>query len=269
MPVVINTNSAATLASNNLASSNAMLQKSLTRLSSGKKIVDPSDDAGGLAVSMKLTATINRTRAVHTNIANAMSFLQTQDGSYQTAAQVMNRISELKILANDVTKNASDNDNYNSEFEALQQQLTSISDETFNGVSLFTSAVASTALTVTTTEAGDTSVDINQGNLSNEVSAIVGAADLSSIAIADVGTAIEAIATLRSENGAQSNRLAFASDMLVINQQNLESANSRIMDVDVAEESTRLAKYNILVQAGSSMLSQANASSQVALKLLG
>lgn len=269
MPVVINTNSAATLASNNLAASNAMLQKSLTRLSSGKKIVDPSDDAGGLAVSMKLTATINRTKAVHTNIANAMSFLQTQDGSYQTAAQVMNRISELKILSNDVTKNTSDLSNYNAEFKALQLQLTSISDETFNGVSLFTSDAASTALKVTTTEAGDTSVDINQGDLSNEVSTIVDATALSDILISDVGTAIESIATLRSENGAQSNRLAFASDMLVINQQNLESANSRIMDVDVAEESTRLAKYNILVQAGSSMLSQANASAQIALKLLG
>ena len=268
MSVVINTNSAATLASNNLASSNAMLQKSLARLSSGKKIVDPSDDAGGLAVSMKLTTTINRTKAVHTNIAHSLSFLQTQDGSYQTAAQVMNRISELKILSNDVTKNASDNDNYNSEFTALKAQLTSISDETFNGVSLFTSAAASTTLSVITTESGSTTVEINQGNLSSDLSTIVGATNLAAVTIADVGTAIEAIATLRSENGAQANRLAFASDMLVINQQNLEAANSRIMDVDVASESTQLARANILVQAGSSMLGQANSSSQVALKLI-
>ena len=212
-----------------------MLQRSLARLSSGKKIVDPSDDAGGLAVSMKLTATINRTKAVHTNIANSLSYLQTQDGSYQTTAQVMNRISELKILSNDVTKNASDNDNYDSEFTALKAQLTSISDETFNGVSLFTSAAASTTLSVITTESGSTTVDINQGNLSNNLSTIISATNLSSVTIADVGTAIESIATLRSENGAQANRLAFASDMLVINQQNLESANSRIMDVDVAQ----------------------------------
>lgn len=269
MPVVINTNSAATLASNNLAASNAMLQKSLARLSSGKKIINPSDDAGGLAVSMKLTATINRTKAVHTNIANAQSFLQTQDGSYQTAAQVMNRISELKILSSDVTKNASDKENYNSEFTALKAQLVSISDETFNGVSLFTSAATSTALSVTTTESGSTSVDINQGALSADIATITGSVDLSSVTISQIGTAIESIATLRSENGAQSNRLSFASDMLVINQQNLESANSRIMDVDVAAESTRLAKYNILVQAGATMLVQANASAQIALKLLG
>jgi len=155
MSVVINTKSAATLAANNLASSNAMLQKSLARLSSGKKIVDPSDDAGGLAVSMKLTATINRTKAVHTNIANSLLFLQTQDGSYQTTAQVMNRISELKILSNDVTKNPSDN--YNSEFTALKAQLNSLSTEKFNGVSLFTSGASATTLAVGTTEDRTTS----------------------------------------------------------------------------------------------------------------
>ena len=269
MSVVINTNSAATLASNNLASSNAMLQKSLNKLSSGMKIVDPSDDAGGLAVSMKLTATINRTKAVHTNIANAISFLQTQDGSLQTAAQVLDRISELKILSNDVTKNASDNANYDAGFTNLVAQLNSISDETFNGVSLFSSGATSTQLAVSTTEAGSTSVDINQASLANGVSSITGAANLAAISIANITSAIEAIATSRSENGAQSNRLAFASDMLVINQENLESANSRIMDVDVAAESTRLARYNVLVQAGSAMLQQANASSQVALRLLG
>jgi len=269
MSVVINTNSAATLASNNLASSNALLQKSLNKLSSGMKIVDPSDDAGGLAVSMKLSATINRTKAVHTNIANAISFLQTQDGSLQTASQVLDRISELKILSNDVTKNASDNANYDAEFANLKAQLDSISDETFNGVSLFTSAAASTQLSVTTTEAGNTSVNINQASLANSASLITGAANLAAVNISDITSAIESIATLRSENGAQSNRLSFASEMLVINQENLESANSRIMDVDVAAESTRLARYNVLVQAGSSMLQQANASSQVALRLLG
>ncbi|MBT5816498.1 MAG: flagellin [Opitutales bacterium] len=157
MSVVINTKSAATLAANNLASSNAMHQKSLARLSSGKKIVDPSDDAGGLAVSMKLTATINRTKAVHTNIANSLLFLQTQDGSYQTTAQVMNRISELKILSNDVTKNPSDNYNYNSEFTALKAQLNSLSTEKFNGVSLFTSGASATTLAVGTTEDRTTS----------------------------------------------------------------------------------------------------------------
>ncbi len=269
MSVVINTNSAATVASNNLAKSNSMLQRSLNRLSSGMKIVKPSDDAGGLAVSMKLSATINRTKAVNTNLANAQSFLQTQDGAFQTAAKVLDRISELKILSSDVTKNASDKANYDTEFTVLKDQLVSISTGTFNGVSLFTSGATPTALAVATTEDGGTTVNINQATLDNDVSTITAAANLAAFTIGNVTTGIEAVATLRAQNGAQSNRLAFASDMLITNKENLEAANSRIIDVDVAEESTQLAKYNVLVQAGAAMLGQANASSQVALRLLG
>ena len=110
------------------------------------KIVQPSDDAGGLAVSMKLSATINRTSAISTNITNAQSFLQTQDGAFQVAGNVMDRISELKILANDVAKNPSDIANYETEFSALQEQLMAISNETFNGVPLFTPGATATTL---------------------------------------------------------------------------------------------------------------------------
>src|SRR3954464_7303231 len=95
MSVVINTNYSATIAANNLASSNAMLQKSLNRLSSGSKIVNPSDDAGGLAVAMKLSAAAKRQAAVSNNIGNAMSYLQTQDGALKITGQVLDRISEL------------------------------------------------------------------------------------------------------------------------------------------------------------------------------
>jgi len=269
MSVVINTNSAATVASNNLAKSNSLLQRSLNRLSSGMKIVNPSDDAGGLAVSMKLSATINRTKAVNTNIANAQSFLQTQDGAFQVAGKLLDRISELKILANDVTKNTSDIANYDTEFTALQSQLTAIAGETFNGVSLFTSGSSATTLSVATAEDGGSTVDIDQATLADDLSTVTAAANLAALSISDITTSIQNVATLRAVNGAQSNRLTFASELLVINKENLEAANSRIIDVDVAEESTQLAKYNVLVQAGAAMLGQANASSQVALRLLG
>ena len=149
MPVVINTNSSASVAKNNLNSSNALLQKSLNRLSSGLKITQPSDDAGGLAVSMKLSAAIKRNDAVNTNIANAQSFLQTQDGAYQTSSKILDRMSELKTLSEDVTKNTTDVANYNTEFQALQNQLSALTSETFNGVSLF--AAAATNLGVKTT----------------------------------------------------------------------------------------------------------------------
>ncbi len=271
MSVVINTNSSAIAASNNLASSNAMLQRSLNRLSSGSKITQPSDDAGGLAVSMKLSATIKRTAAVNTNIQNAQSFLQTQDGALATVSKVLDRMSELKVLSEDVTKNTADKDNYNTEFVQLQKELSALTGETFNGVSLFTAS--GTNLAVATTESGAGSVNVAQHDLATALGTdlLDGGVSLghANVTVDSIKTAIESVATLRAENGAAANRLTFASDMLTINKANLEAANSRIIDVDVAEESTQLAKYNVLVQAGSSMLQQANSSSQVALKLLG
>ena len=269
MSVTINTNSAATVAKNNLNSSNAMLQKSLNRLSSGLRIVNSSDDAGGLAVSMKMSAAIKRTDAVNTNIANAQSFLQTQDGALSTAGKVLDRMSELKTMSTDVTKNATDIANYDTEFTALKAQLTSLSSEKFNGVSLFTSAASATTLAVGTTEDGGTTVNIDQAALGNAVTNATGAANLAALTQANATGAIENVATLRAGNGAQSSQMAFASDMLTVNKQNLKAANSRIMDVDVATESTSLGRANILVQAGSSMLGQANSSSQIALRLIG
>ena len=271
MSVVINTNSSATVAANNLAMSNASLQRSLNRLSSGMKIVRPSDDAGGLAVSMKLSATINRTKAVNTNLQNALSFLQTQDGAYTTVTKVLDRMSELKILATDVTKNTNDVANYNTEFQQLQQQLSSLTNLTFNGVSLFTQGASATNLAVATTESGGSTVSINQANLASQLGTdLTGTTNqLTAVGLTTITDAIQSVATLRATNGAQSNRLNFASEMLTVNKQNLEAANSRIIDVDVAEESTQLSRFNVLVQSGASMLAQANASSQVALRLLG
>ena len=277
MSIVINTNASATAASNNLNASNAMLQKSLNRLSSGSKITAPADDAGGLAVSMKMQAAIKRTEAVNTNIANAQSFLQTQDGALATGAKILDRISELKTLSMDVTKNDEDIANYQTEYDALKSQLTALTEEKFNGVSLFTSAATGTTLAVATTEKGDKTVNLTQAAFADKVSTLVASSaklqddttPANEISVDNVTTAIQSIATLRAQNGATSSRLQFASEMLSTNKQNLEAANSRIIDVDVASESTQLARANILVQAGSSMLGQANASSQIALRLLG
>ena len=161
MSVTINTNSAATVAKNNLNSSNSMLQKSLNRLSSGMRIAKPSDDAGGLAVSMKMSAAIKRTDAANTNLANAQSYLQTQDGALSTTGKVLDRMSELKTMSTDVTKNSTDIANYDTEFTALKAELNSLSAEKFNGVSLFTSGASATTLAVGTTEDGVSTVNID------------------------------------------------------------------------------------------------------------
>ncbi|HVS51291.1 MAG TPA: flagellin [Opitutaceae bacterium] len=259
MSVVINTNSAATVASNNLAASNTMLQRSLNRLSSGSKIVNPSDDAGGLAVSMKLSAAAKRSGAAATNIGNAVSFLQTQDGVMKVAGKILDRMSELATLYTDKTKNSDDTANYSAEFTQLTTELSNLADEKFNGIALFGST---TALAVSTNEDGSQSVTAAAVDLASDTSGVT-ISDLSSIT-----DAISAVATDRANNGAYQSVLGFAAETLTVNKANLEAASSRITDVDVAEESTQLARWNVLTQAGTAMLSQANQSAQSALRLL-
>jgi flagellin len=269
MSVIINTNAAATMAANNLAASNSMLQKSLNRLSSGSRIVSPADDAGGLAVSMKLSAAARRSGAAATNVSNAISMLQTQDGVLQVAGKLLSRIGELKTLYGDPTKNASDLANYDSEFAALQAQLTALGSETFNGSSLFGTSTRS----VPVSEDGASTVTIGARDMASTTTGVgeviaAGVADLGDLALADVTTAIQNVATFRAENGAEQSRLGFAGELLSVNKANLEAASSRIVDVDVAAESTQLARWNTLVQAGTAMLAQANQSSQAVLRLL-
>ena len=248
MSVVINTNYAATVAANNLSASTSNLQRSMNRLSSGSKIVSPSDDAGGLAVSMKFTASIRRQGAQIANIGNQVSSLQTQDGAMKVAGKVLERMSELTSLAADTTKTTDDTANYNVEFTALKTQLSSIANETFNGKALFASGAGNTDLAGAVTGIGAT---VTTANIDTSVQ-----------------TAIKNVASLRAANGSAQSNLGFQSELLTVNKANLEAANSRIVDVDVAEESTQLARWNILVQSGTAMLAQANQSAQVALKLL-
>jgi flagellin len=300
MALSILSNAAANKASFSLNKNTAKLQKSLTRLSSGKKINNPYDDAGGLAVSMKLTSAISRNKSVISNIQNALSFAEVQDGALQSSATIINRMSELKSLSLDVIKSSADVANYDVEFKALQQQLHSIATEKFNGVSLFATDASSGTfgtnvvnVTIFTSDQGGSGsvVSLSKGLLlsalnftsaSDTTNVAVGTANSKSLANASGSTkvaiselsigfftkALENVATLRATNAAGMARLQLAEDHARLTKANLEAANSRIMDVDVAEESTRFAKYNILTQASAAMLSQANQSSATALMLL-
>ena len=304
MAITINTNMAAARASFQLTKNNNALQKSLNRLSSGSRITKPADDAGGLAVAMKLKGSINRLKGVEANVGNAISFLQVQDGILESAGKIIDRMAELKALSQDVLKNSSDIANYDSEFSNLQVQLHQMAATKFNGVSLFGTGVAfgstnTNMKSIITSADGETTVSINQSQLLSALtidtsdttapslgSALHTAADGSTIytfAAADTSSAIklasidagvytkalENIATLRSENGASVSRLMFAEEAAQQRRTNLEAAHGRIMDVDIASESTALAKHTILVQASASMLTQANQSANIALALLG
>ena len=142
MPIVVNTNTSATTASFNLGSANEALRKSLGRLSSGKRITSPADDAGGLAVAYKLASKTNRTSAVMQNVQNSLSYLQVQDSSLQTVGKILDRMAELRTMAQDVTKNTQDVENYSKEFIELQRQLHQVKNDTFNGISIFTHSAA-------------------------------------------------------------------------------------------------------------------------------
>jgi flagellin len=290
--ISLNTNTASMSAAYNLSNTNVNLQRSLNRLSSGSRINSSFDDAGGLAVSMKLSAAIRRTEATQANVNNSISLLETQDGVLKTAEKVLSRMSELLQLATDVTKSSSDTQLYQTEYESLQEQLGSMLTEDFNGVSLFHSGTSTTisttasgqSLSVVVSHDGLQQIDITKADLGSvgeyvgieagsTASEIVASTAFSSVsnaqdAISNITNAIQNLATLRASNGSEQVRLTFAADMLSVNKTNLEAANGRIMDVDIASESANLARLNILQQAGTAMLAQANQSQQSILRLL-
>ncbi len=314
MALTIHTNNTATIASFNLSRSNAQLQKSLQRLSSGQRIVNPSDDAGGMAVGYKLQSVLKRTEATRNNIQNGISFLQVQDGALKVMGDVLDRMAELKSFFNDISKNSLDRENYNYEFTELQKQLSLVRSEKFNGVSLFSNTNAASSnpnFTVITTEDGISGVvsltrnaltenvfkskfgadgSNGTGNVSrntdlggttfgllsgtdqsgsdNNQDLLDSATSLANFSVADFVDFIQSLANARAINGGTHSRLQFSSQMLEENQQNLEAARGRIMDADMAIESTRFAKYNVLAQAGASMVAQANALSGLTLQLL-
>jgi flagellin-like hook-associated protein FlgL len=355
MPIVVNSNTTATTASFNLSHANDALRKSLARLSSGNRIVNPADDAGGMAVAYKLNSKLKRTEAVRQNIQNGISYLQVQDGALSTVAKIADRMSELRTMASDVTKNTGDVENYSKEFVELQRQLNQIRHEKFNGISLFATSKSPATSTppdlrphlkkqgltldesgrgyakfsreilttadgvrqdghvslnvvniqymlslggidtrfISTTAAGNISagaedpngrdVYINLGNVDNgNIGDFTSATDQAEVytsdgflksimfvSMASFVDVIERIADARAENGAEQNRLSMANALLMQNQTNLEAAHGRIMDADVALESTRFARQNVLVQSSAAMVAQANQLTSIALTVLG
>ena len=269
--MVINTNYSALSSGRQLGESQGMLNKSLARLSSGSKLVNPSDDAAGFAVSARFDAQINRTQAAVDNIGNAVSFSQTQDGYLKKVARALDRMSELSILALDETKSDTDRGLYNNEFTKLGAFVTASSTRDFNGVSMFGGNV----LNVTVNSEGTSSFAYSAVDLAANTSytaatgSTITTTTLATTALTNVKKAINQLATDRATVGANQAALNMYQEQLGVSKDNLTAANSRIKDVNVADESTTFAKYNILVQAGTAMLAQANASPQSALRLLG
>ena len=266
--MVINTNISAQTAASNLQQSQSALARSLARLSSGSKIVSPSDDAAGLAVSTRLDAEVNRLAAARSNVGNAISFTQTQDGYLKKIGSALQRMSELTVLAQDVTKTDADRSLYNAEFQTLAAYITEAGTKTFNGVPLF----STTALDVTTDGNGSTftmdGIDMTAAEYGTAVASSIDTIPNAVTALTNINDAITRLSEDRAMIGSHQARLTYTQDQLTVSKENLTAASSRIQDVDMAEESTTYARENILVQAGTAMLAQANQVPQSVLRLL-
>lgn len=270
--MVINTNISSLNSSRLLGQSSTALSKSLARLSSGSRIISPEDDAAGLAQSVKFMAQISRNTAANANVGNAISYSQTQDGFLQKVQKALDRMSELTVLAQDTTKTNSDLSNYQAEFTQLQSYISDITGKQFNGVSLFSGTGLNVTIDSDAATFGMNTADLSNGTATGVLNAYSGVSISTSTsalaALSQIKTAIQTLANMRAQIGANIQRLNLSSEQINILNENLTAANSRIADVDVAQESTQFAKLNILVQSGTAMLAQANSRPQLALQLL-
>lgn len=268
-----------------------LLTRSLTRLSSGSRIVSPADDAQGVGLGQKLSAQNRRIQAATTNVQNATSYLQTEDGFLGSMNQMVTRLSELSLLSRDVMKNGGDIALYQTEFTSLQDQLRGIVGGStaeiggttavpkpigmFNGQVLFGANPGGTP--VATSDVPGENVPLPETNLRDGSMLELIKQDSSgnytlkvtdSDAIDKITAGLQDISDERSNVGAVSRRFEIVAASLVKRGENLTSTISSINDVDVASESTRLSKYQALSQSASSMLAQANQSPRAVLQLL-
>ena len=267
--MIIGTNLAAQSASNDLSRTSAALTKSLAKLSSGSRIVNLYGDAGGLATSMRFDAKIERANAAKNNVSNTQSFANTQDGYLKRVANTLNRMSELAMLSLDGTKSDADRALYDNEFSQLKSYITEVASKEFNGVSLFSSSNLTSVI-----DSEGTSFDMSGINLGSATytdvssTSTIGTTGAATTALSKIKGAITELALNRATIGAYQSRLNMASDNLNATIETFSAATSAIKDVDVARESTEYSRQNILNQATTAMLAQANNLPQSVMRLL-
>lgn len=271
--MVINTNISALQAWRNLQNTNTALNKSLERLSTGFRINRAADDAAGLAVSEKMKAQISGLNQAVRNSQDAISLLQTAEGALSEIQSLLQRQRELAVQAANDTLTPDDRANLQAEVDALKDQIDQIANNTeFNNQKLLDGNFATTGLSFQIgANAGQTLtatlVTANAAALTVDALSITSAADASA-AIANIDTALKAVSSWRADIGAKQNRLEHIITNLQVQSENMAAANSRIRDVDMAAEMTNFTKQQILMQAGTAMLQQANANPQMVLSLL-
>ncbi len=274
---VINTNTSAMRATNSAVAAGKMLGTSMERLSSGKRINSAADDAAGLAIVNSMTSQIRGMQQGVRNANDGISLAQTAEGALNEVTNMLQRVRELAVQAGSDTYADTDRDNIQAEVDELTAQIGQVVSNTeFNGVKLFDGSV--TTVTVLAGANDADAIDITLEDLETNLTSGLGTAGTYNVAgtdgtnargaLAGIDTDIELISTTRATLGASQNRLQSAVNNLTNVSTNLSDARSRIQDTDYSAETTALAKAQILGQASTAMLAQANQSQQNVLSLL-
>lgn len=270
---VINTNISALIGQNNLTKSQNSLQTSMERLSSGMRINSAKDDAAGQAIANRMTAQVKGMNQAQRNANDGVSMVQTMEGGLTRINDNLQRIRELAVQAASDTNTADDRASIATEITQRVEEIDRIANSTtFNGTNLLNAAATLNIQVGANTTADDTitvdTVDATSGTLGVGGLAVTDNA-AAKASIDSVDAAIEIVDTARSTLGAKLNRFDSAISNLQTNQTNLSAARSRIEDADYAQEVAAMTRANILQQAGTSVLAQANQAPQSVLKLLG
>jgi flagellin len=274
MAINIQTNYAALSAQKNLSANQKLLAGSFQRLSSGYRVNSAADDAAGLAISESMKSQIRSYTVAQRNASDAQSMAQTAEGALSDVHDIMGRMRELAMQSSNGDLGTTDRGYINTEFKSLQNEVTRIQGSAkFNGKQLINAAVATTTFQVGLNNTTTDQISVTFGGV--DLSAITGnGTDLSTSAgaLAALGTidsAIQTVSTARSNFGTAMNRMDFATSNIQTMQLNITAANSRIRDVDVASETANLSRNQVLTQAGTAVLAQANQIPQLALSLIG
>jgi len=272
----INTNVSSIAAQRSIGKTNQAQESSLAKLSSGSRITKASDDAAGLAISEKLKAEIRSSKQADRNTNDGISMVQVAEGGLNETQNILTRLRELAIQSSSDTVSDSERGFTNLEYQSLVQEMDRISASTeFNGRKLLDGTGDKYDFQVGTKgdENSQISYDAGQVNASTGELGVEGlevsSKESAQSSLANVDAAIEKVSGQRAFLGALQNRLTSASNSLQVTQENMSAANSRIRDVDYAEETAKNASNSILQAAGTSVLAQANMSGQNALKLIG
>ena len=272
---VINTNIGAMKAANASNAAGKMLGNAMERLSSGKRINSAKDDAAGLAIATTMTSQVRGMNQAIRNANDGIALAQTADGGLNEVTNMLQRVRELAVQSKSGTYQQTDRDNLQAEVTQLTSQIDDILTNTkFNGVTLFGKGGSASDVTITIQAGSDsgTTIDLTvkgvDGTKIDATALDVSSTTASSTTIDNVDAALTAINTTRASLGAGQSRLESAVNNLTNNVTNLSDARSRIEDADYSAETTSLAKAQILSQASTAMLSQANQSQQNVLSLL-